>query len=151
MDITQRMALNRRSLRQDYFDTWSDEMAYYLGYLFADGNILDGRNHKLALECSTEDEEIILEIRKALNSNHKISRKPVRRRRDGINAGSMTHIQISGERLIRTLVDVHGVLPAKSRKDLPFPRVPECYLCHFSRGYHVGMGQWRRPIGEMRL
>ena len=39
-------------MNNNYFDTWTPEMAYYLGWLWADGSV--GHN-KVQIGCMTED------------------------------------------------------------------------------------------------
>ncbi len=41
MIIDQRGGHNRHSFNKEFFKTWSDKMAYVLGFLVADGSITD--------------------------------------------------------------------------------------------------------------
>jgi len=52
----------------------------------------------------------------------------------------MTRCAIYNQKLATSLIERHGVHPGKSKRDDPFPDVPEEYFCHFTRGYLDGDG-----------
>jgi hypothetical protein len=114
-------------------------MAYYLGYIFADGSILGRRDVliHLYLHCHRRDEHIILKLREVLKSEHKIKRLDFVQKSGFISP--MTRVVISGKKLCQSLVN-HGVVPGKSFRDIPFPHVPEEFLPHFIRGVFDGDG-----------
>jgi len=49
-------------------------MAYILGFLYADGNIIEANNSSRTnyFQFVSKDKEILEKIKKALNSNHQI-------------------------------------------------------------------------------
>jgi hypothetical protein len=146
---------NKSQVNYHYFKTWSPEMAYCLGYLWADGSVTASGNHgrvrhHLQLKCITEDEAVILYVRKQLNSNHRVKRTPAHRNAKGIWINSVTQLKITCYHLVRSLIDDCGLLPAKSKQDLEFPHVPSEFLSPFTRGYLDGdgsphIGKDRRP------
>ncbi len=130
----------KANLRTDYFDHWSPEMAYDLGYIAADGCVRGGKNTVLQLACLTDDEEIILGIRERLGSLHAVTRiaeQPERRGR--FVRRPRTQVHIWSRELIEALAR-HGILPDKSHSDMPLPAVPDSFLPHFVRGYLDGDG-----------
>ena len=136
-------------MNHEYFEKWTPEMAYYLGWLWADGNICDG---KLQIGCVTEDEEIILNFMQAIGSNHKIIRKPGYQHKKGYYVKPYTKASIYSEKLISCLVNVHGILPRKTYNDLPFPELNESYLIPFIRGYFDGDGSiFKRENGTIGI
>jgi hypothetical protein len=124
-------------MKHDYFENWSTEMAYYLGWIWADGNISDG---KLQIGCTTEDEEIVVGLRNAIHSKHKITRLDGYWHKKGYYVKPYTKIAIYSKKLISCLVNKHGILPNKTYLNLPFPNIEEQYLSHFIRGYFDGDG-----------
>jgi len=126
-------------LNLEFLETWTSEMAYVLGYIWADGSVEDSKtSHKLALRCKTSDEQVIFYVRECLGSQHKIHHQPAEFR-DGINSGPRTRVYIPSLLLVKRLMEL-GILPRKSYLDLPFPHVPIQHLCHFARGYLDGDG-----------
>jgi intein/homing endonuclease len=139
--LSDRKALNRKTLKEDYFDNWSDNMAYDLGYICADGWV-EGRNNgsaKLGLKCASEDESIILGLRERIGSNHSVKR--IRGFNDGRGyfTRPQTKLSVTNSRVVASLMR-RGVEQTKSRKDPPFIQVPSLHLPHFVRGYFDGDG-----------
>jgi hypothetical protein len=127
-----------KSCNHAYFKTWSPNMAYILGYIYADGCI-DKAHTSLCLLCHSKDEEIIVAIHKELNSLHRISRKPARVQ-GGRNNGPQTACSFSSMQLVDVLVNQHGMRSGKSNLDLSLPHVPDAMFWHFFRGYMDGDG-----------
>jgi len=137
---TSRAREQNKGLKVDYFDTWTEESAYDLGYIQADGTVWTSSNmHMLKLKCVTEDESIILGIRSRLRSNHQISRRGSVVTSEGVVEKPETQIQITSKTLVESII-LRGVIPNKSNLDPPFPEVPLSFLNHFLRGYLDGDG-----------
>lgn len=136
----EKLAHHEQNLKWDYFDTWSDQMARDLGYLWADGSIGDNRHDipdMLVLHCHRQDEAYIIGLRERLGSQHNIHRYDHLQESGTITP--MTMIGITGRRLAQSLV-AKGLVPRKSELDGPFPNVPQNYLGHFTGGYFEGDG-----------
>lgn len=120
-------------INQQFFDNWNPEMAYVLGFFSADGNLAVNPRGAKYLQFTSTDEEILIKIRRVMESDHKISanlRRPGWKTAYRIQIGSMYMF----ERL-----SMHGMTVNKSLT-LAFPRVPQKYLSHFVRGYFDGDG-----------
>lgn len=127
----------------DYFDSWSPPMAYDLGYLFADGNVNQAMT-SIQLRCCTRDESIILGIRERLQSSNKLVRKRIVEKNGTVTF--RTNCSIGSVRLVKSLIERHGLVPNKTCADSPFPYVPEEFLPHFLRGSLDGDGTVSRTI-----
>jgi len=133
----------KRTLREDYFTSWSPAMAYDLGYIWADGTIAQKSWEKTAwglnLNCQTPDESLILGLRERLGSTHAIKR--IWRTQASGRETPMSICGICSRKIAGSLID-HGVLPNKSNLDLSFPHggVPDAFFGHFTRGYFDGDG-----------
>ncbi len=125
-------------INEDYFDTWTPNMAYSLGWIWADGSI-DKPLWTLILNCHSKDEAVILAMREDMKSGHTIHRRPANQE-GGRNNGPRTTLSIGSSKLVACLHDRHGLRPGKTYLDLPFPEVPDEYLPHFVRGYIDGDG-----------
>lgn len=135
-------AAERRSARNTsvnchFFDTWSPEMSYILGYIYADGCI--SKNLRtLAFGCQSRDRHLLGDIRKIMRSKHRIAPTKVLSKRTGRTTVA-AKLYMPNKRLVQGLVSL-GVRPAKSKLDLPLPLIPSGMLSHFVRGFFDGDG-----------
>lgn len=124
----------KHSVNEEFFDTWSPEMAYVLGYLFADGNIINypHTRAKYVRFFSTDKDRIEL-VKDLMRSKHRIhARKRDASRKIGYS------IQIGSHTLFDATTR-HGLTPNKSLTVL-FPHVPDECLPAFVLGYFDGDG-----------
>lgn len=117
-------------------------MAYILGFFTADGNLTLGKRGNKYLEFTSTDKDIMLKIRRAFNSNHKITGRKRRKHHK-----TVYRVQI-GSKIIFDNLTSFGFKPNKS-KDLSYPPVPSQYFQDFVRGYfdgdgHVTTGVYKR-------
>lgn len=115
-------------VNENFFKTWSHDMAYILGFWFADGCIVDNKNSKTFCLTQHKNEKYILEeILLKMQSNHLI--KPIRNCFD---------FKIGSKKIFDDIILLGGK-PHKSM-DMEFPNIPEDYLHDFIRGYFDGDG-----------
>lgn len=128
----------KRKLNEDYFTTIdTEDKAYWLGFLYADGCVnvrtKNGRAKSMNLEVGLKrsDEGHLVKLAKSLDyENYKINH------REQTNS---VRIIIGSTKLCRGLVD-KGCIPNKSLK-LQFPDfLPTHLIDHFIRGYMDGDG-----------
>jgi len=133
------LASHNCSSDTNYFTRdWSPNLAYIVGYIFADGCI--SKNwYSLCFLCHSKDEEILVAIHRELNVATKIHRDPAREY-GGRKNGPRTYFSVSNKRLVLSLQDRFGLVPQKSDLDLPMPEIPDAYVGHFVRGYFDGDG-----------
>ena len=114
----------------------SEEKAYVLGFMYADGYI---SGKYFGFKQSAKDKEILEKIRIALKSKHKIGEYI---NKNGYGQGkAYCSLIISNEKMVSDLQSL-GVVFNKS-KILQFPnqeQVPSHLLRHFIRGYFDGDG-----------
>jgi intein/homing endonuclease len=135
---------NRYDFNTEFFQKWSEKMAYILGFLYADGNITDSENSSRTryIQFASKDKEILEKIKKTLGSDHPIrTRNPQKElfpnRKYYISSGTF-YFRIGNKKSVSQLEKL-GVLTRKS-KILKFPKIPSLYLSHFIRGYFDGDG-----------
>lgn len=122
-----------KTLNQDFFKVWSEDMAYVLGFFAADGNMIRNKRGAHFVEFQITDRHIVFDIRRTIGSNHKITV----RTRNG-NQKTIFRLQIGSATWFTDLIS-RGFVPAKS-KVLVFPKVPRKYIGPFIRGYFDGDG-----------
>lgn len=120
-----------KKYNKDFFKKWSPNMAYILGFLYADGNIIKTKRGTHFVALQIKDKEILYKIRKVLDSNHKIGIKK--------KSKSITYrLQIGSKELFDDLSLV-GLSPNKTKR-IRLPKMPELFFGDFMRGYFDGDG-----------
>lgn len=138
------MGIRKYNLNIDYFKYIdSEHKAYWLGYLYADGNVLngDGRKYTVRLFADEKDVDALEKLRQSLESN-----KPIHWSKPS-STGRMGCVELCGKKLVEDVMK-HGLIPNKTFK-LTFPTsIPKELLRHFIRGYLDGDGciQYEPPV-----
>lgn len=115
------------NINQDYFKTWSHNMAYVLGFWFADGCIYGGKMFDITQ--SKRDKYILKAIAKELEYEGNLY--------DDVDRQS-SRINFSCVVIYNDIIALGG----EERKSLTlkFPQVPKEYLPDFIRGFFDGDG-----------
>lgn len=114
-------------VNENFFKTWSNNMAYILGFFMADGCLVQDQQ---TISFAQKEEYILLQIKDVIESTHPIIQNPI----------TGVYILNIHSKIMKTdLMNLHGVTSKKS-KDLIFPIIPEEYMSHFIRGYFDGDG-----------
>jgi hypothetical protein len=109
-------------------------MAYVLGFIFADGHLIEAPYMRGAYVCVTNtDLDRIQTIRKLLRSEHH-----VRTLHKGRNFKAVYQLRIGSKKLYAQLTQ-YGLTPHKSLT-MRFPIIPKRYQSSFIRGYFDGDG-----------
>lgn len=123
------------NIDQDYFKTWSRNMAYVLGLWFADGCIYGGKMFDITLH--KKDKYILKKVAEELkyegNLYDYVDRQAAR-------------LNFSCVVIYRDLVSLGGT--ENKSLTLTFPNVPDEYLADFIRGYFDGDGCVMRLKGN---
>jgi hypothetical protein len=130
------------SINENFFDSWSDEMAYVLGFMFADGHIGDYPliRAKYIVFTNTDRDRIEL-IKRLLESNHPITTRSVQDKRKPIYV-----LRIGSHVLFKKLAELK-VIPRKSLT-MSFPAVPAKHFGAFLLGYFDGDGCVHLELGK---
>lgn len=114
-------------ITENYFKTWSHNMAYILGFIAADGVI---QKENQCVSVSQKESYILEDIKKELKTNQPLYQN----KKKGVYM-----LNINSKTIKDDLMNIHGIRPCKSF-NIEFPFVPEEYLHHFVRGYFDGDG-----------
>jgi hypothetical protein len=124
----------KHAVNEQFFDVWSNEMAYVLGYMYADGNLeySPSIRGKYVRFFSTDLDRVEL-VRKLMRSEHVFTlRKALGNRKPAYLLSIGSHV------LFDALLKI-GVTPNKSLTAL-LPDIPEENLGAFALGYFDGDG-----------
>ncbi len=116
---------------KNFFKLWSRDMAYVLGFLFADGNIIKTKRGTHFTSIYTKDRRLIYSMRSSMNSNHKIAKRIS-------ETGHCYNIQIGSKELFADLLAL-GLIVKKANR-MKLPHLPKKYVNDFVRGYFDGDG-----------
>lgn len=124
------------AVNENFFKKWSPEMAYVLGYLYADGSLEDASYIRgKYIRVSSVDKRNITKIKKWINSKHNIVEYPPPTK----NSQKKYLLRIGSHILYDDLTRL-GLYPNKSLT-IKFPNcIPKKFLNHFIRGYFDGDG-----------
>lgn len=137
-------------INRSFFAAWSDDLAYILGMIYTDGNLMKDQLSKQSgrrLPCYTvsifqKDPTILYQIRNVLGLN-----RTVRRTRN--NQNYYIYTLAFSDREIFEHLETLGLCPNKSRI-ITFPQtVPKEYIGGFLRGLFDGDGTY--SVGRVRL
>lgn len=117
----------------------TEEKAYWLGFMFADGYITNMQNRygqdQFGLSLSQVDEEVLHKFKKSIEATNPILTYP---RKDN-NSHPMCRIQMVSQKTVDDLID-KGCIKQKSLILKPPKKVPEKLINHFIRGFFDGDG-----------
>lgn len=124
---------------ETFFDVINtEEKAYWLGFLYADGNVINFGKHELKVALAYKDKNHIVKLNNLLSSSDLI------REYDAVLNGEKyksAKLQIVNKYIVDSLIS-KGCVPNKSLI-LKFPSydiVPQHLMNHFIRGYFDGDG-----------
>lgn len=123
------------NLNEDYFTMIdSNDKAYFLGLIIADGTISYGRTSILSIGLQEEDSYILEKLKKNLDfeGSIRLIKKSKSCRKD------LKSISICSKKLVESLIK-HGIIPNKTHFTY-FPDIPEEFYSHFIRGVFDGDG-----------
>ncbi|MFA5987431.1 MAG: hypothetical protein WC797_02155 [Candidatus Paceibacterota bacterium] len=120
-----------RLFNKNFFKKWSSDMAYILGFMYADGNVVFSKRGTHFVAIYTNDYLLLEAIRSKLASNHKISKRVSL-------TGNCFRLQIGSTELFNDLSNLGLVIRKTTRMKLP--EVPSEYFGDFVRGYFDGDG-----------
>ncbi|MBI2625765.1 hypothetical protein HY573_00560 [Candidatus Parcubacteria bacterium] len=121
-------------VREEFFETWTGEMAYILGFFCADGTLTVNPRGSRYLALQISDRGLLLKIKACFGIGHKLSLK----RHRTANWKDAWRIQIGSKRIFNRFIEL-GITPQKAYR-LRMPVVPKEYAADFIRGYFDGDG-----------
>jgi len=133
--------LDNWTINKNFFKSWTPQMAYVLGFIFADGTLSEGkRRHPRSKSMSTvpcfrisqKSPEVLEEIKVLMSCDKKLYKTK------NWPKGYLYTLDIPDQDMYKDLLGL-GLTPAKS-KIVKFPEIPPEYIRHFIRGCWDGDG-----------
>ncbi len=119
-------------------------MAYILGFFAADGNLSLNKRGGCYISFDSKDRQIILDVRNAIGSRNKISKRFNKTTRH-----IFFRLQIGSKDIFHIFQEIG--FSTRKTKHLPFPNIPRKMLPHFVRGYFDGDGNiWQGEVHKKR-
>lgn len=132
------------TLNETFFDIIdTEDKAYFLGFLYADGNHFTKRN-RITISLQERDKHILEKFNEIIESNRPLSfrkKETINKRKGFENCQNQFILNINNKHLSKKLLDL-GLFNNKTMI-LKFPtenQVPEELQKHFIRGYFDGDG-----------
>ena len=117
-------------------------MAYVLGFLYADGNIIKTKRGTHFVAFYSADLFLLQEVKKVIKAEHVVSVRSVR-------SGEVCRLQIGSMEWFDDLCTL-GLTPNKSMRML-LPDIPDTFFSDFVRGYFDGDGNvWVGDVHKTR-
>lgn len=122
------MRKRRYKINEEYFNTWSHNMAYLLGFIVADGNVYKST---LSIALNQKDESILDLFTKELGASKKHSRV--------LPTGVSKRVRFNSVKLVNSLA-CFGIIPNKSSSIRIQHPIPKEYIGDYIRGVFDGDG-----------
>ncbi len=133
-----------KKVNKDFFKKWSQDMAYVLGFLAADGYITVNKRGGQFWCASITDKKLLKEIKRVIDSEHKITL-----RKGKGNIKDQYRIQIGSIEMCNDLRRLG--FDERKTKRLIMPSVPKKFFPWFVRGYFDGDGNvWSGFVHKSR-
>lgn len=124
------------SFNYQFFDNWSVEMAYVLGFVTADGN---SHHNRLKIAIKADDVEILEYIKEKMEFTgpiHSRQRKnPTKGKTEVLHQKSLT---LDSYKVMNKIKE-YGIIPNKTGKEI-LPDIPDEYFYDYVRGFFDGDG-----------
>ena len=139
----------RKEYNHSYFENIdSEDKAYFLGFIYADGSIVTNGRNRLIINIHTKDQHILEDLIVCIDGKMNIWNQKGR---------NICQISISGKKIVEDLIK-HGLHQNKTFT-IKYPNIPVELERHFLRGYFDGDGCIRikkdkrdgKEIGDMRF
>ena len=141
-----RKTSDRYYIDYNFFDEWNNDMAYFLGFILADGHLYYNKNsyeNYLIIDISERDIDI-LEKLKSLTHFEGIIQHPHKSYEYEIKGKKIivkpnVRIQINNTKIVEDIIR-HGIQPGCKTYTAVYPKVPKKYQKDFTRGLIDGDG-----------
>lgn len=143
MDRDKRGGHNRKKINENFFKEWSPQMAYVLGFIYADGTVEDCRESSRTcyIGLANNDLKLLQQMREVMSSNHEIYyRKERIMKMNGKSYWCKASycLRIGNKIMYQDLINL-GLCPRKSLV-IKLPEILDQYFDYFLRGYFDGDG-----------
>lgn len=140
------------TLNEDYFKTWSSNMSYMLGFIYADGYVVyneKSRKYMLRFGLAEKDLSLLEKIKEELEYSGKIRKEKTNYTRANGECCYSYILAINSKKLVKSLVEL-GLYNNKSLTKT-LPEIPKEFFGDFIRGYFDGNGTIDKVNNSIRV
>ena len=135
--------------QEDYFDSIdTEDRAYWLGFMFADGYIINNDNRygqdQFGLSIALEDIEMLYKFQTNIGATNPIHQY---NRNEQTKGQPLCRIQLTSQKTVNDLIR-HGCVKQKSNVLQPPLDIPNELIHHFIRGFFDGDGSISKSKNE---
>lgn len=152
IDVNQKYSSRKYKINENYFDIIDTQnKAYILGFLYADGNVNIKKNkNTISISLQEEDGYILELMRKEIGSEKPLEYLDYSNKSDfGYHYKNQYRLLIFNKHMCDTLINI-GMVQNKSLV-LEFPNIPKELYSHFIRGYFDGDGSINKKTGSFSI
>ena len=131
------VTLRKINVDENFFSSWSPEMAWVLGLIFSDGNLFVDKGNNARISIAQKETELLDKVKILMNCNARLYHSP-RKVYDDVVSGELYTLQIQDKKIFSDLISL-GLVENKSLT-VDFPNIPKEYVRHFIRGCWDGDG-----------
>lgn len=124
------------AINYDFFGTWTENLAYILGFFCADGSMYKNPRGSCYITFEITDKELLQDFNQLLGTCYKLALR-LRPSRSESRQPSW-RIQLGSKKLYNHFLTL-GITPQKAMR-IRIPDVPNVYIADFIRGYFDGDG-----------
>lgn len=133
------MSRQKYELDETFFDCIdTEEKAYILGFIFADGNITCDSHYRLRITLKIDDLELLEKIKDCIKFSGSIHTRELKSLKRNTSGYEICELSISNKHLIQSLIKL-GAVPNKTFV-IKYPNIPDNLDRHFIRGFFDGDG-----------
>lgn len=145
---------NRKKVNENFFKVWTPNMSYVLGFMFADGALLDTNSSSRTyyLLFSNNDFDLLTKIKKIMSSEHKIyvrAPRVMEYTKKKYIAKTSYVFKFGNKSMYQDLLSL-GMTHRKSN-NMHLPDVPLELFSYFLRGYFDGDGCINLSLPKNRI
>lgn len=144
--------LNSNELDHNYFDNIdSEDKAYFLGFLIADGTISSGSHRsegRIGFLIQEEDSYILEKLKEKLRSKNQIYRRE--NHKGALNRKIQASFRWTSKHMSQLLKSKYGIISNKTQNidfEFPLETIPKEYIGDFIRGFIDGDGSFESHEG----
>jgi hypothetical protein len=132
------VTLRKIEVDENFFSSWSPEMAWVLGLIFSDGNLfIEKRTKDARISISQKETELLDKVKFLMNCNARLYHSP-RKVYNDVVSGELYTLKLQNKKIFSDLISL-GLVENKSLT-VDFPNIPKEYARHFIRGCWDGDG-----------
>ncbi len=117
-----------RTVNSRFFGRVNSDVAFALGFIWANGSIRTRHRHVLRLVCHEERVDRLHRILTLMESKHQLQRY-----------GKRIVVELGNSHLVQSLIDEFGAPPSR-RSDGTLPQLDESLIPHFASGHLFATG-----------